>query len=291
MENGKRYYWLRLMADFFSQPRIKKLRRIAGGDTYTVIYLKLQLLSLRTDGVLFFEGIEESFAEELALTLDEDPENVAVTLRFLEAQQMLVQRDDGGYILPETQGLIGAEGYSAERMRRYRDRKKASPSDATVTKCDGTSSLSDSSVIGGDEEKEKNKRKSREEKESIDYQQIVDNFNLLCPSLPRVTRLSDARKRSISARLRGGYSVEDLDRAFKLTESSDFLTGKNDRGWRASFDWVLKESNLTKVLDGQYENRNGVPQSKAKPTGFTNFQQRDYDFDELEKQLLGAQSI
>ena len=31
--------------------------------------------------------------------------------------------------------------------------------------------------------------------------------------------------------------------------------------------------------------------SKARPTGFTNFQQRDYDFDELEKQLLGAQSI
>lgn len=95
MENGKRYFWLRLMADFFSQPRIKKLRRIAGGDTYTVIYLKLQLLSLQTDGVLFFEGIEESFAEELALTLDEDPENVAVTLRFLEAQQMLIQREDG----------------------------------------------------------------------------------------------------------------------------------------------------------------------------------------------------
>ena len=31
--------------------------------------------------------------------------------------------------------------------------------------------------------------------------------------------------------------------------------------------------------------------SKAKPTGFTNFQQRDYDFDQLEKQLLGAQNI
>lgn len=72
--------------------------------------MKLQLLSLQTDGVLFFEGIEESFAEELALTLDEDPENVAVTLRFLEAQQMLIQREDGGYILPEAQGLIGTEG-------------------------------------------------------------------------------------------------------------------------------------------------------------------------------------
>lgn len=291
MENGKRYFWLRLMADFFSQPRIKKLRRIAGGDTYTVIYLKLQLLSLQTDGVLFFEGIEESFAEELALTLDEDPENVAVTLRFLEAQQMLIQREDGGYILPEAQGLIGTEGDSARRMRKYRERKRSSLRDSSVTSSDEKTSQYASDVIPSDIEKEEEKKKRKKERELIDFQQIADRFNLLCPSLPRVTRLSDARKRSISSRLRGGYSAEDLDRAFKLTESSDFLTGKNDRGWRASFDWVLKDSNLTKILDGQYANQKGVPQSKAKPTGFTNFQQRDYDFDELEKQLLGAQNV
>ena len=44
---NKRYYWLKLKDDFFRQPKIKKLRQIAGGDTYTVIYLKLQLLSLQ----------------------------------------------------------------------------------------------------------------------------------------------------------------------------------------------------------------------------------------------------
>ena len=287
----KRYRWLRLMTDFFSQPRIKKLRRMKDGDTFVLIYLKMQLLSLQADGVLFYEGVEPSFSEELALVLDESEEKVSEVIRFLESQDMLIQMEDNSFALPETQGLVGSEGYSAERMRRYRERKKVSLCDATGTKCDETSSLGGVNVIGDDEEERKSKRKKRIEKDSINFQQIADSFNLLCPSLPRVNRLSDARKRSISARLRGGYSVEDLDRAFKLTESSDFLTGKNDRGWRASFDWVLKESNITKILDGQYENRNGAPQSKAKPTGFANFQQRDYDFDELEKQLLGAQSI
>ena len=41
--NNKRYYWLKLDRHFFRDARIKKLRRIAGGDTYTIIYLKLML--------------------------------------------------------------------------------------------------------------------------------------------------------------------------------------------------------------------------------------------------------
>ena len=52
-----RYYWLKLQEDFFDSKRIKKLRRIAGGDTYTIIYLKMQLKALKTNGVLEYTGI------------------------------------------------------------------------------------------------------------------------------------------------------------------------------------------------------------------------------------------
>ena len=62
---------------------MKKLRRIAGGDTYTIIYLKLQLLSLKDEGLLFYEGIEPTFYEEMALALDEDAENVENTIETL----------------------------------------------------------------------------------------------------------------------------------------------------------------------------------------------------------------
>ena len=40
MTNIKKYYWLKLKEDFFRDKKIKKLRKIAGGDTYTIIYLK-----------------------------------------------------------------------------------------------------------------------------------------------------------------------------------------------------------------------------------------------------------
>ncbi|MCS4463376.1 phage replisome organizer N-terminal domain-containing protein [Clostridium botulinum] len=80
---AKKYYWLKLKEDFFRQKEIKKLRKIAGGDTYTIIYLKMMLLSLKDEGKLFFEGLEDSFIDEIALEIDEDLENVKVTIMFL----------------------------------------------------------------------------------------------------------------------------------------------------------------------------------------------------------------
>ena len=43
----KKYYWLKLGDEFFGDKTIKKLRKIAGGDTYTIIYLKMLLLAVK----------------------------------------------------------------------------------------------------------------------------------------------------------------------------------------------------------------------------------------------------
>lgn len=121
---AKKYYWLKLMKDFFQQPKIKKLRRVAGGDTYTVIYLKLQLLSLENGGKLYFEGVEETFVEEVALTIDEDEENVRFTLMYLERQGLIEKVDENEFVMPEAMARIGSEAASAERVRRLRERRK-----------------------------------------------------------------------------------------------------------------------------------------------------------------------
>jgi len=122
---GKRYYWLKLHNDFFTDKRIKKLRKIAGGDTYTVIYLKMMLKSVNNDGVLEYEGIEGTFAEELALDLDEDADNVQVTINYLMQTGLLEDVGNGEYSLSEVKNLVGSESASAQRVREYRDRKKA----------------------------------------------------------------------------------------------------------------------------------------------------------------------
>lgn len=97
----------------------------------------------------------------------------------------------------------------------------------------------------------------------VDYNGIKDAYNTLCPSLPAVRSLSDARKKAIKARL-NSYSEDDLREAFIKAEDSDFLKGKNNRNWQANFDWIIKDANLAKILDGNYDNRLSDTSGKSK---------------------------
>jgi predicted phage replisome organizer len=122
---AKKYYWLKLNEDFFRQKEIKKLRKIAGGDTYTVIYLKMLLLSLENEGKLYFDGIEEDFAEEIALEIDEDADNVKVTILFLIKNRLIKEfSEDESYLLNAVPKMIGKESSSAERMRRQKEKSR-----------------------------------------------------------------------------------------------------------------------------------------------------------------------
>lgn len=248
---AKKYYWIRLKADFFKSLAMKKLRRIAGGDTYTIIYLKLQLLSADTEGVLYYEGIENSFAEEIASLLDEDEENVKVTLQFLTSVGLLEQKSEDEYLLTEVPFLVGSETDKAQLMRnkRARDKQNLLESGNNVT-----AELPPVTECYTEREKEKEKRESREEKSRVDYELIARMYNDTCVSFPHLTTLSDARKKAIKARL-NKYTIEDLQRAFELAEASDFLKGNNGRNWSATFDWLIKDTNMAKVLDGNYNNK------------------------------------
>lgn len=123
MADGKRYFWLRLHDDFFSSVRIKKLRRMAGGDTYVVIYLKMQLKAIKTDGVLTWTGLEQDFVDELALDLDEEPDNVRVTLAYLLSCGLAETEDNVNFFLPYAVQNTGSEGASAQRVREFRARQ------------------------------------------------------------------------------------------------------------------------------------------------------------------------
>ena len=67
---------------------------------------------------------------------------------------------------------------------------------------------------------------------------------------------------TIKARLKT-YSVADFQTMFEKAEASDFLKGKNNRNWSANFDWMIKDANMTKILEGNYDNRSGAGQTKV----------------------------
>lgn len=127
MSEGKRYYWLKLKEDFFSSKRIKKLRKMAGGDTYTIIYLKLQLLAMKKDGILEWSGLEDSVADELALDIDEAPEDVRVTLIYLLSCGLAETSDNISFFFPYAVENVGSETSAAKRMRDMRERNNVTP--------------------------------------------------------------------------------------------------------------------------------------------------------------------
>ena len=100
-------------------------------------------------------------------------------------------------------------------------------------------------------------------KEKVNYKQIQDLYNEICISFPKCNILSENRKKSIRARL-NTYTVEDFKKVFNMAEQSDFLKGKNNRDWNANFDWIIKDSNFAKILDGNYANSKHEMANKSK---------------------------
>lgn len=276
---AKRYYWLKLSDDFFKSKPVKKLRRIAGGDTYTVIYLKMLLVALKQDGKIYYEGVEDTFADELALDLDEDAENVKVTIAFLKAQNLLVDGDvENEYILPECAAMTGTESDSAERMRRMRERKALQCNDipsqcyVQASQCyDGATDSYENVTLEKERKKEKNKdinkREEVEEKAIVSgepisptevgtevMQEVVKAWNELeTLGIKTVYKIVPSSKRygNLRARLKQ-YGKEAVLAAIDNVRSSSFLCGDNKTGWMITFDWFVLPNNFVKVLEGNY---------------------------------------
>jgi hypothetical protein len=102
------------------------------------------------------------------------------------------------------------------------------------------------------------KEEVKEEKNSTTNtcKQVAALFNQICVSYPSVQSLSEVRKKAIKARFKT-YTLEDFESLFEKAEASDFLKGGNGRNWSANFDWLIRDSNMAKVLDGNYDNKSG----------------------------------
>jgi len=244
----KRYFWLKLYDDFFTSKRIKRLRSIAGGDTYTIIYLKMQLKALKTEGFLYFDGVMSDFAEELALDIDEKPEDVKITLDYLKSVGLLEVKADDEYELTFMKNLIGSETASTQRVRDFRDRQKAAKAlhcnaNETQVKQVGNVEIDIEKDIDIDN-KENNTKEKR----------------FTPPTLEEVKAYCDERKNSV-----------DPDTFINFYESKGWYVGKNKmKDWKAAVRTWEK-------------NRDNKPQTKKNE--FNNFPQTNYDFDKINREL------
>lgn len=253
MSEPKRYFWLKLHKDFFQRKEIKRLRKIAGGDTYTIIYLKMLLRSIMSEGKLYFDGLEDDFAAEVALDLDESEENVQITITYLLNSGLLEMRSDDEYYLPDTKNSTGCETAVAARVRRHREKQKALQCNTDVTEA--------KHLCNGEIEKEIDKEKeldieiehrdrditistTRENKE-------IENSRSLTPmSNIDVYDLWTNSFGVISSFVKG--SLDDLIAEYGLVNVSDALRIAKERGKsRVQYvEGILKNQRLENGANG-----------------------------------------
>lgn len=113
------------------------MRKLPGGEELTIIYLKIMLASLPDEGKIYFEGLAEDLAEELALLIDEDTEAVRMALMFLSKKNLLTTNDNYQFTLEQVPEMIGSETANARRVRKHRESRKALQCNTEVTKCNG----------------------------------------------------------------------------------------------------------------------------------------------------------
>ena len=257
-EMAKKYYWLKLKDNFFNQKEVKKLRRIAGGDTYTIIYLKMQLLSIKKDGIIEFEGTEKDLAEQLSYEIDENLDNIQVTLSFLKANNLIEEISENNFLLTKVPDCIGKEGASAERVRRHRERKALleKEKEQKMLQCNGEVTNSNNTVIKSNTEIEKEKEIEIEKDNNISkdifINKVVSEWNSIGVSPIKLIR--GTRQKMLNARIKE-YSEEGVLQAINNIKHSDFLKGQNKNSWVITIDWFLKPNNFIKVYEDNYNSK------------------------------------
>ena len=267
--------WIKIATDIFNNRKIKQIDRMPDGDSILVIWIKLLCLAgtINNDGIISLTQDVPYDVSMLAYEFRRHESVIESSLNDFERFGMIT-KEDGFYVIENWEkyqnikGLEDIREKNRNRKRKERERKRQEKSNknnmsrdshATVTKKSRSMSHQCHAIdididkdIDKELEEEKEKEKSIHTKKES-YQDVICIYNETCVSYPRVTRISDKRINAIKARLKK-YSLLDFQTLFEKAEASDFLKGVN-RDWKASFDWLINESNMIKVLEGTYDNR------------------------------------
>lgn len=167
MSKTKRFWWLKISEDFFNAKEIKFLRKVAGGDTFALIYQRMMILSLSTEGKLYFENIGNTFAEEIAVELDEEVKNVEMTLNYLKGKGLIdFGESDSTLEFKQVPSLIGTETNWARYKNQAREKE--------LKELENVQSMSNYKEQEQEQDKELDSEKDKEQKSDVSV--LFENY-------------------------------------------------------------------------------------------------------------------
>lgn len=233
---GKKYYWLKVQRNFFRQKSVKKLKQSENGNEKVLIYLELLALSLENDNKLIFEYVEDTFAEDLALEIDEDPKRVKETLDYLKSQNLIESVSESEYVLLEAFELTGSEDKTTKRVRKHRENKKDNTIEEIETHCNKNETVCNADETHG------NKNETLEKEKDIDKEiekEIDKNKN---KEKACVTYLSDKNKKTKTAN-------KNLSKITKLYEANIGPIYPASRDWFIEISEKIEAELFNKAIE------------------------------------------
>lgn len=274
MATGKRYYWMKLRENFMTSDTIDYFMSQPDGANYVVLYQMLCLKTINTEGRLS-RKIGEIIIPYDIPKIQRDMkwfsvDTIRVALELFKAFGLIYEDVDGVLTLADYHSLVGSESdYAKQKKLQRKNNRPELGVDVVHTnvhteieirdkRLEKEIDIEDSSSSLRSEELVAPKAAAtpqQEENEHIPYAKVQKLYNDLCPKMAKCTVMSEARKKAIKARFRSGYKLEDFERLFTLAAQSSFLNGGNKRNFMANFDWLIRDANMAKVLDGNYADR------------------------------------
>ena len=281
--------WIKITTDIFDDEKILMIESMPSADSIIVIWLKLLTFAGKqnNDGVFLMSNRIAYTDEMLACIFRRDINLVRLALKTFE-QFGMIEIIEKVITIPNWNKHQSLDAYEKKKERdKLYMRERRAAQKALVEKSSDMSSNSkttpSSYVVVSEEDKEKDKEKERDNNISSDLQSVVDLYHSICISYPKIRSLSDARKKTIKARLKS-YSLDDFKTLFENAEASSFLKG-TEGGWKASFDWLIKEANMLKVLEGNYTDKPKRYGYKEKTPGWMGFTMGDAELDAINQVL------
>lgn len=270
--------WIKIVTDIFDDEKMLLIDGLPEHDAIIVIWFKLLCLAgKQNNGGVFMISDKIAYTDEMLATIFHRPLNtVRLALRTFEKYGMIEIIDDT-ITIPNwskhqnLESIEQAREATRKRVQRYREKQRLlaeSNGDGNVTV-----TLRNGDRTREDTEEERDIERDSEEGETTStapqavkcpFSKIKDLYHSICVSYPTIIDIDGNRRKAVAARWRANRSLDTFEELFRIAEASPFLKGQNDRNWSADFDWMMKPSNFTKILEHRYDDRSA---GEHRPSG------------------------
>ena len=262
-----------------SSDTVDYLMSLPNGANYVVLYQMLCLKTINTNGKLSRQIGEILIPYDIEKIQRDckwfSTDTIRVALNLYRSFGLIYEDQDGMLVLSDHNNLVGSETDWAEKRRRQRleqnnipqlpadTRGDNVPSDVPTENRDKMLDIRDTDIRYIEQEEDREDIAVSQAETALPlshlppcpFKKIMELYHQICVSYPRIEDIEGERKKAVAARWRKYGDIAVFERVFRIAQASSFMKGENGRNWSADFDWMMRPTNISKILEHKYDDK------------------------------------